>query len=125
MSTHDELPEDIRKQISDFEGKLSALKGVKGAGRDEAVGKLEKHLKRIRRIMDTYQYSIQSGAFEDKVESHKSQYKEFEQSLNRLEKSLASSRGDGAEEDALFQYRNKSNKNVDMNSRQAVIQMGH
>lgn len=39
------------------------------------MGKLEKHLKRIRRIMDTYQYSIQSGAFDNKVDSHKSQYK--------------------------------------------------
>lgn len=34
MSTHDELPDDIRKQISDFEAKLSSLKGVKGAGRE-------------------------------------------------------------------------------------------
>lgn len=35
----------------------------------------EKHLKRIKRIMDTYQYSIESGAFEGTVATHKSQYK--------------------------------------------------
>jgi hypothetical protein len=125
MSTHDELPEDIRKQISDFEQKLGALKGLKGGARDEAMGRHEKHLKRIRRLMDTYQYSIQSGAFESKAELHKSQYKEFEVSIARLEKGLMSSRNDLGEEDNLFKYRNNSSKNVDVNSRQAVIQMGH
>jgi hypothetical protein len=39
MSTHDELPEDIRKNISDFELKLSSLKGLKGTARDEAMGR--------------------------------------------------------------------------------------
>jgi CRISPR/Cas system-associated endoribonuclease Cas2 len=58
------------------------------------MGKHEKHLKRIRRLMDTYQYSIQSGAFEGKVETHKSQYKEFEQAIARLEKGLNASRND-------------------------------
>lgn len=34
MSTHDELPEDIRKQIADFDQKLSALKTLKGGARE-------------------------------------------------------------------------------------------
>lgn len=89
------------------------------------MGKHEKQLKRIRRLMDTYQYSIQSGAYEGKVDSHKSQYKEFEQAIARLDKTLASSRNDLGAEDDLFKNRTKSNKNVDLGSRQAVIEMGH
>lgn len=101
------------------------MKTLKGSAREEALARHEKQLKRIRRLMDTYQYSIQSGAFEAKADSHKSQYKEFEQAIVRLEKTLNSQREDLGTEDDLFKYRNKSSKNVDVNSRQAVIEIGN
>jgi archaellum component FlaC len=63
MSNYEELPDDIRKQIGDFEAKIGGLKVLKGSAREEAVARHEKHAKRIRRLLETYQYSIQSGSF--------------------------------------------------------------
>ena len=107
MSNHEEIPEDIRKQIKDFENKLSNLKAFKGSARDDEVTKREKHIKRIRRLMDTYQCSIQSGAFEGKTATHKAQYKEFESELVRLEKGLESSRAQAETEEDLFKHKPK------------------
>ena len=75
MSSHDEIPEDIRKQIKDFETKLNNLSHMKGGPREEAALKCEKHLKRINRLIGTYQSSIESGIFEENVATHKSQLK--------------------------------------------------
>jgi len=75
-------------------------------------------------LLETYQYSIQSGAFENGVASHKSQYKEFEVKLTRLQKTLDTFRNDNSTEEELFKHRNKSGKNIDNNNRQMVIEAG-
>ena len=75
------------------------MKSLKGKARDEALSKQEKHIKRIRRLLDTYMCSIQSGAFGNAQATHKSQFKEFELEINRLEKTMESNRHDlGTEE---------------------------
>lgn len=74
--------------------------------------------------METYQYSIQSGAFETGIQTHKSQYKQFQQQLTRLEKNLDDCRNVNGTENELFKNKNKSNKNVDYNNRDAVVMMG-
>jgi peptidoglycan hydrolase CwlO-like protein len=58
------------------------------------------------------------------VETHKSQLKEFEQQLGRLEKNLDAGRSDLGAEEELFKHRGKSNRNIDSNNVQAVIEMG-
>ena len=74
--------------------------------------------------MDTYQCSIQSGAFEGKSSTHKAQYKEFEAELARLEKGLESNRVQAETEEDLFKYKPKSTQKLDMNNRQVVIEAG-
>lgn len=75
MSSHEEIPEDIRKQIKDFEGKVGVLDSLRGGPKEEALLKCEKHLKRIGRLIGTYQSSIESGIFEDNMTTHRSQLK--------------------------------------------------
>lgn len=83
-----------------------------GGPKEEALNKQDKQLKRIKRLLNTYQISIQSGAFEDTVATHKSQYKEFEKTLASLEKSLDNCRQDIGTEENLFRHKPATNKEI-------------
>jgi len=37
--SHDEIPVDIRKQISDYQQKISSLSSLKGNQRDDSISK--------------------------------------------------------------------------------------
>ena len=79
-------------------------------------------------MLKTYLSSIESGAFEDDSATHKSQYKEFEQTVKQLEKRLDSNRQDCGTEANLFKNKTASSQNVEMknmNNRQMVIEEGH
>ena len=39
MSNHDEIPEDIRKQIDDLENKLNSLGNLVGNAKTQAISK--------------------------------------------------------------------------------------
>ena len=71
----EEIPEDIRKLITDYEAESDRCGGLKGADRDRSLTKQEKLIKRMRRMLETYNYSIEAGAYEGNKQSHSNQYK--------------------------------------------------
>lgn len=123
MYNQEELPKDIEKQLNNFSTKLKDISTLSSALKEEAISKQGRHLKKIKILMEAYQYSIQSGDFETTIKTHKSQYKEFEQQLAKLEKSLDICRNDGTGNE-LFKNK-KSNKNIDYNSRDALVVRGN